>query len=33
MGTWIERDMRYDLFAHLQSLGLPITAPQKSGRS
>ena len=32
MGTWIERDMRYDLFAHLQSLGFAYYSSAKVGQ-
>ncbi len=32
MGTWIERDMRYDLFAHLQSLGFTYYSTAKVGQ-
>lgn len=32
MGTWIERDMRYDLFAHLQTLGFAYYSTAKVGQ-
>lgn len=32
MGTWIERDMRYDLFAHLQKLSFSYYSSAKVGQ-
>ncbi|MCE5344462.1 MAG: ABC transporter ATP-binding protein/permease, partial [Eubacteriales bacterium] len=32
MGTWIESDMRYDLFAHLQTLGFAYYSTAKVGQ-
>ena len=32
MGTWIERDMRYDLFEHLQTLGFSYYSTAKIGQ-